>query len=224
MPHNGKQQSFFPQWQDVPLLHYNWVLKPMPSIHPHAIHRTLKVALDSLLKCHSFRCWWTTPLIAWLMGPTWGSSGADMIQVGTMLAPWTVLSGSVPACYSDNASSLAHNTVSLVHPRVREALRKTAATTASHKGPSQMFMNNARDGANVNKGIFDYARSYYNGYTCGNEFQPFAGIERICFECRYILTYEVEKKCLSCCRRHSAMIFFPLKCLYCDWNFTEVCS
>ena len=27
------------------------------------------------------------------MGPTWGPSGADRIQVGPMLAPWTLLSG-----------------------------------------------------------------------------------------------------------------------------------
>ena len=35
----------------------------------------------------------TGTLIARFMGPTWGSSGADRTQVGTMLAPWTLLSG-----------------------------------------------------------------------------------------------------------------------------------
>ena len=35
----------------------------------------------------------TTSLIARFMGPTWGSSGADTTQVGSMLAPWTLLSG-----------------------------------------------------------------------------------------------------------------------------------
>ena len=34
-----------------------------------------------------------TSLIARLMGPTWGPSGADRTQVGPMLAPWTLLSG-----------------------------------------------------------------------------------------------------------------------------------
>ena len=34
-----------------------------------------------------------TSLIARLMWPTWGPSGADMTQVGPMLAPWTLLSG-----------------------------------------------------------------------------------------------------------------------------------
>ena len=31
------------------------------------------------------------------MGPTWGPSGADRTQVGPMLAPWTLLSGCLPA-------------------------------------------------------------------------------------------------------------------------------
>ena len=35
------------------------------------------------------------PLIAKFMGPTWGPSGADRTQVGPMLAPWTLLSGSL---------------------------------------------------------------------------------------------------------------------------------
>ena len=35
-----------------------------------------------------------TPLIARFMGPTWGPSGADRTQMGPMLAPWTLLSGS----------------------------------------------------------------------------------------------------------------------------------
>ena len=34
-----------------------------------------------------------TSLIVWFMGPTWGPSGADRTQVGPMLAPWTLLSG-----------------------------------------------------------------------------------------------------------------------------------
>ena len=32
-------------------------------------------------------------LIARFMGPTWGPSGANMTQVGPMLAPWTLLCG-----------------------------------------------------------------------------------------------------------------------------------
>ena len=40
--------------------------------------------------------WFVVSLIARLMGPTWGSSGADRTQVGPMLAPWTLLSGIQP--------------------------------------------------------------------------------------------------------------------------------
>ena len=36
-----------------------------------------------------------TPLIARFMGPTWGPSGADRTQVGPMLAPWSLLSGTI---------------------------------------------------------------------------------------------------------------------------------
>ena len=40
--------------------------------------------------------WWAVvTLIARLLGPTWGQSGADRTQVGPMLAPWTLLSGYV---------------------------------------------------------------------------------------------------------------------------------
>ena len=34
-----------------------------------------------------------TPWIARFMGPTWGPYGADRTQVGPMLVPWTLLSG-----------------------------------------------------------------------------------------------------------------------------------
>ena len=37
---------------------------------------------------------YTSPLIARFMGPTWGPSGTDRTQVGPMLAPWNLLSGS----------------------------------------------------------------------------------------------------------------------------------
>ena len=37
----------------------------------------------------------STALIARFMGPTWGPPGADRTQVGPMLAPWTMLSGSL---------------------------------------------------------------------------------------------------------------------------------
>ena len=37
-----------------------------------------------------YRC---DTLIARFTGPTWGTPGADRTQVGSMLAPWTLLSG-----------------------------------------------------------------------------------------------------------------------------------
>ena len=40
------------------------------------------------------------PLIAVFMGPTWGPSVADRTQVGPMLAPWTLLSGSLDRVYA----------------------------------------------------------------------------------------------------------------------------
>ena len=36
-----------------------------------------------------------TPLITKFLGPIWGPAGADRTQVGSMLAPWTLLSGTV---------------------------------------------------------------------------------------------------------------------------------
>ena len=41
-----------------------------------------------------------THQIARFMGPTWGPSGADRTQVGPMLAPWTLLSGTPTTMYS----------------------------------------------------------------------------------------------------------------------------
>ena len=47
----------------------------------------------------------TTPLITRFMGPAWGPSGADRTQVGPMLAPWTLLSGTF---IEDNPWWLTH--------------------------------------------------------------------------------------------------------------------
>ena len=46
---------------------------------------------------HNCIKWWhvetSSPLITRFMGPTWGPSGANMTQVGPILAPWSLLSG-----------------------------------------------------------------------------------------------------------------------------------
>ena len=48
------------------------------------------------------------PLIAKFMGPTWGPSGADRTQVGSMLAPWTLLSGLVSGANTSVTIMMTH--------------------------------------------------------------------------------------------------------------------
>ena len=49
-------------------------------------------------------------LMARLMWPTWGPSGADRTQVGPMLAPWTLLSGyNPPRSCAQLACCLSHS-------------------------------------------------------------------------------------------------------------------
>ena len=67
-----------------------------------------------------FACWIVLTLCAWengchfknmisliarFMGSTWGPSGADRTQVGPMLAPWTLLSGSQTLFFSTGNAS-----------------------------------------------------------------------------------------------------------------------
>ena len=47
--------------------------------------------LDML--CRPMALWLQASLITSFMGPTWGPSGADMTQIGPILAPFTLLSG-----------------------------------------------------------------------------------------------------------------------------------
>ena len=49
------------------------------------------------------------PLIARFMGPTWGPSGADRTQVGPMLAPWILLSGSIANRIMKSQSFIANH-------------------------------------------------------------------------------------------------------------------
>ena len=64
-----------------------------------------------------------TSLIARIMGPTWGPSGADRSQVGPMLAPWSLLSG-MPYCDSD--INICRHRPIVVRHHVVEPLRDTA--------------------------------------------------------------------------------------------------
>ena len=75
-----------------------WVIGTLPLLSQGA--SMWSVAVESsrfLLKC-ILVLWPVTSilsysLIARLMGPTWGPSGAGRNQVGPILAPWTLLSG-----------------------------------------------------------------------------------------------------------------------------------
>ena len=48
---------------------------------------------------------WCNPQIARFMGPTWGPPGSGHPQVGPMLAPWTLLSGSSFSIRGGNLSA-----------------------------------------------------------------------------------------------------------------------
>ena len=50
--------------------------------------------------------WRNDSLIENFMGPTWGPSGAERTQVGPMLAPWTLFSGLVGACFHRRPNDL----------------------------------------------------------------------------------------------------------------------
>ena len=66
-----------------------WYFPYMCSVRISLLHRDMgSVFTDLSCICSGI----DTP-IARLMGPTWGPSGADRIQVGPMLALWTLLSG-----------------------------------------------------------------------------------------------------------------------------------
>ena len=58
-----------------------------------SINRTHNSILPVILSLAHYPT--VSPLIARFMGPTWGPSGAVRTQVGPMLAPWTLLSGTL---------------------------------------------------------------------------------------------------------------------------------
>ena len=79
--HHGQQARTSSNVQDVGLL--ATFMHDVDSITQGCVvHLVLKGNIKHL-----------SPLIAKLMGPTWGPSGADRTQVGPMLALWTLLSG-----------------------------------------------------------------------------------------------------------------------------------
>ena len=65
---------------------------------------------------YTIRSWRNnTPLIARFMGSTWGPSGPDRTQIGPMLAPWTLLSGTIcfPVCSYVSSFTLPHLHISI---------------------------------------------------------------------------------------------------------------
>ena len=62
-------------------------------------------AMIGLLFCVSFSAFMMVHHVpdSKVHGATWGPSGADRTQVGSMLAPWTLLSGLLPAEWQDVA-------------------------------------------------------------------------------------------------------------------------
>ena len=81
-------------------------------------------ALDRFSKSFSEAIWdcvGACSLIARLMGPTWGPSGADRTQVGPLLAPWTLLSGF--GCWQNRFASFAsRDFASLVQQLCQDSL------------------------------------------------------------------------------------------------------
>ena len=66
--------------------------------------KTERLQLNFILVYHCL-----ISLIARLMGPTWGPSGADRTQVGPMLDPWTLLSCQYLICW--DCWDIRHNVV-----------------------------------------------------------------------------------------------------------------
>ena len=55
------------------------------------------------------------PLLARFMGSTWGPSGADRTQMGPMLAPWTLLSGTCSGYGRRDFLATKHCTVTTIY-------------------------------------------------------------------------------------------------------------
>ena len=72
-------------------------LETIPDMPDRLPHLTgLTIADKTRMTCDHRMCWGRSWDRLPLMGPTWGPSGADRTQVGPMLAPWTLLLGTVP--------------------------------------------------------------------------------------------------------------------------------
>ena len=99
------RSQYVKQWLEVsaaPYLHHppSWSdqcqLQSQPSWPPSWTEQPRSRPRNPASPVHSrgITCY-KTPLIARFIGPTWGPLGADRTQVGPMLAPWALLSGTV---------------------------------------------------------------------------------------------------------------------------------
>ena len=89
-------ESYSMHWHWKGYYHTCWVRADLQIYKPSSpivtmVQRNPAITLIWLLS-HKL------PLIARFMGPTWGPSGADRTQVGPMLSPWTLLSGTLLLC------------------------------------------------------------------------------------------------------------------------------
>ena len=72
-----------------------------------------------------------TPQIARFMGPTWGPSGADRTQVGPMLAPWILLSGTVNQSMTTSWKCFLHYRITMGKPPFNVGFSTQRASHAS---------------------------------------------------------------------------------------------
>ena len=79
------------QWTTWEIFCNNYIVVPLSPVQFSETYlNLLKIIKIKHPTNHNF---FRLTLIARLVGPTWGPSGADRTQVGPMLAPWTLLSG-----------------------------------------------------------------------------------------------------------------------------------
>ena len=76
-------------------IHKSLTINHSGNKHPQAVlHIQCILCAATGISGLLLSCYWLTPLVSRFMGPTWGPSRADRTQVGPMLAPWTLPSGS----------------------------------------------------------------------------------------------------------------------------------
>ena len=83
---------------DVMILRHSVSLTICEEIHKSQMFSPYKEPTIQMYSLLIYRLLFTHSPDSKFMGPTWGPPGAERTQVGPMLAPWTLLSGSFPSC------------------------------------------------------------------------------------------------------------------------------